>query len=564
MLKVLARKGSTRRVADYLTRGEATREVAEYLTRNGRSLAFDSNAYDFDEDWSRGMDETRRSWGKDSPDGRSYYHMVVSPDPRDDATLEQVRDLVRSWMGERYPESEWVAHYHDDNGITHAHIVMNAVLPSTGKKVHMSNADVRGDAEALQRLSRERGLSYFEGPRIVRTEDGWDIDGGCVESVGARRREEQRRVREDRSRRGERVGGSHHRRPGSWIDETRDSIDECVAGCRDWTQFRERMEARGFGIRVTHRRGSGTGVTFTHPRGRTDKRGGYRVKGWRLDPTGGAYSYSGILSRLQPNLADGRTYSSVVREARRGAPQPFEERLRERASLDARLGIQEIADAYAYAHRHGIGSAEDMDERARALRESLANAEERLESARVLLDRSEGAAEALEADGAHPSAETRAMLSDLGLGTGGDGVKLARERSRTAVAACEREVGELRGELSELSSAKRVVRSCGVLLPREPVGTRGIGASAFLGRPPLVVRGANAPDFAELLEEHARLVAEEAARSRRAARVRVRVSATLTYERRGARHDGTSDRTRRATAAHDARTERVQAERRRR
>lgn len=540
MLKVLARKGSTRRVADYLTRGEATREVADYLTRNGRSLAFDSNAYDFDEDWSAGMDETRRAWGKDDPGKRSYYHIVISPDPKDHASLEQVRELVRSWMGERYPESEWVAHYHNDNGITHAHIVMNAVLPATGRKVHMSNETVRTDAMRLQEMSRDRGLTWFKNPRMTRTEDGWESDERQAATVGRQRREEQRRVRRERRERGEPIGGTHHRRPGSWIDETRDAIDESLDACRDFDEFRSRMEARGFGVRVTHRRGSGTGVTFTHPKASTSKGGGYRVKGWKLDPEGGAYSYTGILSRLQPNLADARTYASVVHEVRRGIPEPFEERLAERASRRGRIGLQEIVDAYAYVAKAGIGSAEAVRPKVDALRARVADAHERLAQAEAVLEKARLAVELTE-PGANASAETRAKLSAMGLGTKASDAIEARRRAEAAVEGCRAELLALGGELDVATGTLGVIERSDMMPSREPVGVRGVGPSAFVGRPPVRVTPQNAWRAREMLAENQRAVAADMEHARWAARrygkVTARVTVGVTVSRRDEREE---------------------------
>ena len=152
MLKTLARKGSAR-------------DIRAYLEREGRSLAFDSNVFSEDDDWASLMDETRALAGKD--EGRGYYHVVISPDPRDSATLEQVRALATRWVSERYPEAEWVANYHDDNGIVHAHVVLNSVAQTTGKKIHLDKKDVREDAAALQSICREMGLTAFQRGRLA-------------------------------------------------------------------------------------------------------------------------------------------------------------------------------------------------------------------------------------------------------------------------------------------------------------------------------------------------------------------------------------------------------------
>ena len=94
--------------------------------------------------WSREMEDVRRLWEKTG--GRQFYHWVLSPDPRDKVSPQECADIAMEWLRRRYPEGQAVVAIHDDNesGIVHAHIVLNAVYPSSGYKVQIS--DRRGPA----------------------------------------------------------------------------------------------------------------------------------------------------------------------------------------------------------------------------------------------------------------------------------------------------------------------------------------------------------------------------------------------------------------------------------
>ena len=169
MIKTLARKHG------------GCENIMDYIEKEGACLAYDygDNVADLS-NWAREFDTVRADWGKDA--GRKYYHVMISPDPSDGCDLETLRELATSWARERYPDAQWVIGYHDEGGRLHAHIAMNAVIPSTGYKIHMSDDDVEADAKALQDMCRARGLSYFEGPRPEPSGDGWAV------ARGARRR----------------------------------------------------------------------------------------------------------------------------------------------------------------------------------------------------------------------------------------------------------------------------------------------------------------------------------------------------------------------------------------
>ncbi len=110
------------------------------------------------------MDLTRIANGNDTPwrgkRARTYMHFIVSPDPKDKATLTQLRELTRAWVRENW-DDYGAAVFHDDNAneVMHAHVVVNNTNLVTGNR--FQNPDPRQMQASIQRLAEERGLSFF-------------------------------------------------------------------------------------------------------------------------------------------------------------------------------------------------------------------------------------------------------------------------------------------------------------------------------------------------------------------------------------------------------------------
>lgn len=149
------------------------------------------------DDWGAYMDETRSAFANDTDWGDkaavTYQEFVISPDPKDDITLEQLRELACSWTDKWFGDDgrlgtyQVAIVYHDDNseriargekGILHAHVhVCNTDL-ETGRRLHIDNADNRDLSTTLQQMCQERGLSYFAVDKL----DTW-IEKGEVRAL---------------------------------------------------------------------------------------------------------------------------------------------------------------------------------------------------------------------------------------------------------------------------------------------------------------------------------------------------------------------------------------------
>ena len=275
MLKTLARKFG------------GCKQIKDYLARNGRAVTFRSSSIDLDSaGWDGQMDATRQVFGKDT--GRKYYHFVISPDPEDGLDAKAVDALACDWVRERYSGYQWVIETHIDNGIPHAHIVVNSVNPVDGRKIHLDDDDVQADAMELQRICRDYGYTAFDNFKFTRDEDG---------SWYARTPRPDRRrevvLQEARPARRHMTDAQRRARDSGkklWTDAMHDDIESALQGCRTWPALERRLAEKGYRINI-NRRGV---LTFYPPEGK-----GHPVKGYKLDDS---YTVEGLRERLAVRL----------------------------------------------------------------------------------------------------------------------------------------------------------------------------------------------------------------------------------------------------------------------
>lgn len=124
--------------------------------------------------WGEQMDHTREQkyaetnyWSK-TP--RTYMSFKLSPDPKDDISLEEFDDFCREFADRAFEQKFQIAIvYHDDNenNILHAHFIVNSpILGETSKVNYLSNwldskARLRFIMDLPDYMARERGWSNF-------------------------------------------------------------------------------------------------------------------------------------------------------------------------------------------------------------------------------------------------------------------------------------------------------------------------------------------------------------------------------------------------------------------
>ena len=127
-------------------------------------------------DWAYAMDATRHGCGNDTPykgkQARTFKHFVLSPDPQDGLSMEQVAELAKAWTAKHFGEFEAAIVLHDDNegNIPHAHIVVNNTNVITERRLHTD--DPLALNRSLQDLARERGFRFMSDDIIRESKEG--------------------------------------------------------------------------------------------------------------------------------------------------------------------------------------------------------------------------------------------------------------------------------------------------------------------------------------------------------------------------------------------------------
>jgi hypothetical protein len=376
--------GSCKQVDDYLSFGH--RSVEDHEERMERYLAGDKSASrsmafghspglpDSPFGWHKVMDATRKRFGKDKPPEwfekkrksnpnliwRNYYQWILSPDPRDHASAEEVGQLAQEWCERVWPADQgwqWIWSVHDDNasGVMHAHIILNAVNASTGLKVQISSEDSDMLDHQAQKIGEEHGMNFFPDLADWRAAVREGRQTPTIQSV--RMSAAERSLR----RRGRR----------SWVAEIRDAIDTSIENSSDWDEFVEKFEADGFKVEWSRR-----GIGYRHP-----DSGGHDKK-VLASSLGSSYDEFGIRARLgiPVDVVTGELSSRVTRQQEHKSQVPnagysphrrgFQDTLKSRiAAQSRRRGVGAISagiKALSLISADGYGSVSEVEEACRS------------------------------------------------------------------------------------------------------------------------------------------------------------------------------------------------------
>lgn len=164
--------------------------IKRYLEKGGRALGILTMNFAWQEerifedvavapkgfDWAKSMDETRHSCGNDTPyrgkPARTFKHFVLSPDPQDGLSTDQVAELASAWALKHFADFEVAIVLHDDNEnrIPHAHIVVNNTNLVTERR--LQTPDPLELNRSLQELAEERGFRFMRDEVVRETDEG--------------------------------------------------------------------------------------------------------------------------------------------------------------------------------------------------------------------------------------------------------------------------------------------------------------------------------------------------------------------------------------------------------
>ncbi len=220
-----------------------------YLEREGREIARDffnlelGKPVDDDDknlmidvDWADQMDDTRSMYKHDrmrnGKPPRFWLEYVLSPDPKDNISLEQMRSLACDFVAAEFSEYQVAIIYHDDNEkeIMHAHIIVNCSNLVTGKKLH--EKDPKRLNRKIQKMAQERGLTPLSN------EDRVYKDKTSTQQPKTRQAyyesQEERKIKESGRR--------------SWVSDIRDCVSLAARVANNESEFREIL--KGMNINV--------------------------------------------------------------------------------------------------------------------------------------------------------------------------------------------------------------------------------------------------------------------------------------------------------------------------
>lgn len=329
----------------------SVRGVANYLQKDDRALAVDLYNLSWDEDrdadldqelkrdvdWAAEMDLTRIANGNDTPwrgkRARTYMHFVVSPDPEDKVTLQQLRELTRAWIRENWDDYECAAVFHDDNAneVMHAHVVVNNTNLATGNR--FQNPNPRVMQASIQRLAQERGLSFFVD--VSHEEDkGTSLPGR--EAPRTRQVVYYRRAEREIAEKG----------GYSWVADIRSRVTVAKRTARTPDEYRQMLAAMG--VTVTDAAKRNGRADWVYALADADTR---RIRGESLGLAFGRKAVEGAMRGNAP--LDRKQIASIAAKAIE---------VRDYAQLER------MASALEIGSKHGIRCMADFDSRIAAMK----------------------------------------------------------------------------------------------------------------------------------------------------------------------------------------------------
>lgn len=193
-----------------------------------------------DEDYAKQFEETAKRFGKGEKfDERKYYHFKLSCARKDNVTPRRAHDFAAEVAEAFFKNYECVIATHTDTETVHSHIIVNAVVPITGKKLQFSKAEYAAMKDEVNRIGKEHGYTETEFRK---------------RSKNSRTSAEKKIILK---------GGT------SWKEELREVIAEGIKNSKTPEEFKEYLD-KCYGVKITR---DGKDYSYLHPEKQKPVRG---------------------------------------------------------------------------------------------------------------------------------------------------------------------------------------------------------------------------------------------------------------------------------------------------
>lgn len=298
-----------------------------YITREDKARVIDVQNLFIDEDYAEQFRQTAARFGKGTErNERKYYHFKLSPDRADNADPFMVQEYAKACAEKMFEGCECVIATHTDTQTVHVHIIVNAVHPITGKKLHFNDEDYT----RLKDMTNEIGEQFGFTPLDFRKK-----------SDNKRTTDERHIILK---------GGT------SWKEELREVIEEGKMLATSEEEFISHLA--DYGVKIAR---SGKDYSYLHPQ---------KSKAIRGQKLGDNYTKTEILNGIakHKNGADGYPAATIT-ENQRGTAAADGKRATQRGVGDIQREMQHLGELAEYAHL-GLDVERERDkERQQLLRE---------------------------------------------------------------------------------------------------------------------------------------------------------------------------------------------------
>lgn len=232
-----------------------SKAIAYITDKNKAAFVSVRNLFE-DEDYAEQFTATQRMYGKGKGyDERKYYHLKLSCARQDNVSPQQAQKYAEEMAELLFPDDECVIATHTDTKTVHSHIIVNAVNPVTGKKLHFTDDEYGKMKDEANRVGKKYGFSELDWRKGAKN----------------KRTSQERHIKLK--------GGT------SWKEELREVIQESNGQAHNEQEFKDYLK-RCYDVEITR---SGKDFSYLHPQKQK------AIRGQRL---GENYTKSEVLKRI--------------------------------------------------------------------------------------------------------------------------------------------------------------------------------------------------------------------------------------------------------------------------